>query len=72
MPPYCEETDPTKQLQSHTEWTISNTDIKDLEKVYNAKLKERREFNKKRSHNIFEEFPEKKTKILVKENIKDY
>lgn len=39
LPAYDTEQDPTKQKFCELEWTISKDSIKDLEKLYNEKLK---------------------------------
>lgn len=42
LPDYTTEMDPTKRMDSILEWTIPCEQVKDLEKLYNDKLKEAR------------------------------
>ncbi|XP_055676909.1 NAD-dependent protein deacetylase Sirt6 [Lutzomyia longipalpis] len=65
---YSPESDPTTfEPQFMPDWTISSDQVKNLEKIYNAKVKERREMNKKkRPNDKSDEVDEKKSKILIK------
>ncbi|GAB0090519.1 NAD-dependent protein deacetylase Sirt6 [Sergentomyia squamirostris] len=65
IPEYNPEDDPTKQFHFDREWNISSVEIKELEKIYNGKIKEKREIVKKKRFFTDNETPKdiKKEKI---------
>lgn len=40
MPEYSAETDPTKSLIEDVEWTVLSEHVMEIEKVYNARMKD--------------------------------
>lgn len=65
IPDYNREEDPTKDTASESEWTIQSENIKEIEKIYNAKTKD---FSKKRK-SIPDE--RKSIKLIKKERKND-
>lgn len=62
LPEYNVEVDPTKQEQANFEWTIPPEDVKEMDKIYSARMKER---PKKRGKNGY--YPICNSKLMKKD-----
>lgn len=64
IPDYNREEDVTKDLATEVEWTIQSENIKEVEKIYDAKTKD---FSKKRKSTISIPDERKSIKLIKKE-----